>query len=104
MKPGARALPLLLAFLLVACGTSQDSPQQAGTGALPFVLITPAPNASPTPVIPADHRTAKWMGLHGKLFLAKAYLDAGINFFDTADVYGDGRSEQLLARLRKERN
>ena len=49
MKPGARALPLLLAFLLVACGTSQDSPQQAGTGALPFVLITPAPNASPTP-------------------------------------------------------
>jgi aryl-alcohol dehydrogenase-like predicted oxidoreductase len=30
-------------------------------------------------------------------------LDAGINFFDTADVYGDGRSERLLARLRKER-
>src|SRR5512132_4291763 len=30
-------------------------------------------------------------------------LDAGVNFFDTADVYGDGRSEQLLARLRKER-
>ena len=30
-------------------------------------------------------------------------LDQGINFFDTADVYGDGRSEQLLARLRKER-
>ena len=25
----------------------------------------------------------------------------GINFFDTADVYGDGRSERLLARLRK---
>ncbi len=30
-------------------------------------------------------------------------LDQGINFFDTADVYGDGRSERLLARLRKER-
>jgi aryl-alcohol dehydrogenase-like predicted oxidoreductase len=29
-------------------------------------------------------------------------LDAGINFFDTADVYGDGRSECLLAKLRKE--
>ena len=28
----------------------------------------------------------------------------GINFFDTADVYGDGRSERLLARLRKERS
>ena len=32
-----------------------------------------------------------------------AALDAGINFFDTADVYGDGRSERLLARLRRER-
>jgi aryl-alcohol dehydrogenase-like predicted oxidoreductase len=31
-------------------------------------------------------------------------LDLGVNFFDTADAYGDGRSEQLLARLRKERN
>jgi aryl-alcohol dehydrogenase-like predicted oxidoreductase len=30
-------------------------------------------------------------------------LDLGVNFFDTADVYGDGRSEQLLARLRSER-
>ena len=30
-------------------------------------------------------------------------LDLGVNFFDTADVYGDGRSERLLARLRKER-
>ncbi len=31
-------------------------------------------------------------------------LDAGINFFDTADVYGDGRSERLIARLRRERS
>ncbi len=31
-------------------------------------------------------------------------LDMGVNFFDTADVYGDGHSEQLLARLRKERS
>lgn len=30
-------------------------------------------------------------------------LDSGVNFFDTADVYGDGRSERLLARLRHER-
>ncbi len=30
-------------------------------------------------------------------------LDLGINFIDTADVYGDGRSERLIARLRKER-
>lgn len=30
-------------------------------------------------------------------------VDEGINFFDTADVYGDGRSERLLARLKRER-
>src|SRR6187401_2203253 len=30
-------------------------------------------------------------------------LDLGVNFFDTADVYGDGRSERLLAVLRKQR-
>jgi aryl-alcohol dehydrogenase-like predicted oxidoreductase len=30
-------------------------------------------------------------------------LDLGVNFFDTADVYGDGRSERLLAQLRKAR-
>src|SRR5688572_7168871 len=27
-----------------------------------------------------------------------AALDAGINFFDTADMYGDGRSEEFLGR------
>ena len=30
-------------------------------------------------------------------------VDAGVNFFDTADVYGDGRSEKLLAQLKRER-
>ena len=30
-------------------------------------------------------------------------LDHGITFFDTADVYGDGRSERLIARLHRER-
>ncbi len=30
-------------------------------------------------------------------------VDLGVNFIDTADVYGDGRSEKLIARLRKER-
>jgi aryl-alcohol dehydrogenase-like predicted oxidoreductase len=30
-------------------------------------------------------------------------LDRGVNFFDTADVYGDGHSERLIARLRRER-
>ena len=29
-------------------------------------------------------------------------VEMGVNFFDTADVYGDGSSERLLARLRRE--
>jgi len=29
-------------------------------------------------------------------------VELGVNFFDTADVYGDGRSERLLGQLRKE--
>jgi len=29
-------------------------------------------------------------------------VEAGVNFFDTADVYGDGHSEQLLAPLYRE--
>ncbi|TYS90034.1 aldo/keto reductase [Rossellomorea aquimaris] len=28
-------------------------------------------------------------------------MDAGVNFFDTADVYGDGHSEELLAKSTK---
>jgi aryl-alcohol dehydrogenase-like predicted oxidoreductase len=32
-----------------------------------------------------------------------AAIDAGVNFIDTADVYGDGRSERLVARLKDER-
>ena len=31
-------------------------------------------------------------------------IDLGVNFIDTADVYGDGRSERLIARLRRERS
>src|SRR3569832_2178901 len=29
-------------------------------------------------------------------------LERGVNFIDTADVYGDGHSERLIARLRRE--
>jgi aryl-alcohol dehydrogenase-like predicted oxidoreductase len=32
-----------------------------------------------------------------------AAIDAGVNFIDTADVYGDGRSECLIAKLKSER-
>lgn len=31
-------------------------------------------------------------------------VDRGVNFFDTADVYGDGRSERLIRQLRSERS
>jgi len=31
-------------------------------------------------------------------------LELGVNFFDTADVYGDGRSEKLLGELRNKHN
>ena len=30
-------------------------------------------------------------------------IDRGVNFIDTADVYGDGRSERLIAKVRAER-
>jgi aryl-alcohol dehydrogenase-like predicted oxidoreductase len=33
-----------------------------------------------------------------------AAADAGINFFDTADVYGDGHSERLIRRFLSERS
>ena len=44
---------------------------------------------------PADDETSM-SALH-------AAIDEGVNFIDTADVYGDGRSERLVARLRRER-
>ena len=33
-----------------------------------------------------------------------AAVDAGVNFIDTADVYGDGRSERFVAQLVRERS
>jgi aryl-alcohol dehydrogenase-like predicted oxidoreductase len=30
-------------------------------------------------------------------------VDCGVNFIDTADVYGDGRSERLIAKLKRDR-
>ena len=33
-----------------------------------------------------------------------AAADAGVTFFDTADVYGDGRSERFVGRLLRERS
>ena len=41
---------------------------------------------------------------HESLTALHRAVDLGVNFFDTADVYGDGRSERLLARLKRERS
>jgi aryl-alcohol dehydrogenase-like predicted oxidoreductase len=37
------------------------------------------------------------------LAVLDAAAEAGVTFFDTADVYGDGRSERLIGRFLKER-
>jgi aryl-alcohol dehydrogenase-like predicted oxidoreductase len=43
-----------------------------------------------------------WGPVEDKESLAALHraVELGVNFFDTADVYGDGRSERLLAQLR----
>jgi aryl-alcohol dehydrogenase-like predicted oxidoreductase len=48
---------------------------------------------------------AAWGSVDDKESLAALHraVDQGVNFFDTADVYGDGRSERLLAQLRRAR-
>lgn len=47
---------------------------------------------------------AEWGAVDDEQSIAalKRALELGVNFFDTADIYGDGRSERLLQRLRKE--
>ena len=49
---------------------------------------------------------AEWGVVDDRESLAALHraLDRGVNFFDSADVYGDGRSERLLAQLRSERS
>jgi aryl-alcohol dehydrogenase-like predicted oxidoreductase len=49
---------------------------------------------------------SEWGQVKDEESMAALYkaVDLGINFFDTADVYGDGRSEKLLARLKRERS
>jgi aryl-alcohol dehydrogenase-like predicted oxidoreductase len=48
---------------------------------------------------------ASWGSVSEKdaIGLLHAAIDNGINFFDTADVYGDGRSERLIAGVLSER-
>lgn len=48
---------------------------------------------------------ADWgvVGEDEALDVLRAALDSGVTFLDTADVYGDGRSEALIGRVLKER-
>ena len=48
---------------------------------------------------------ADWGAVDDRESLAAmhAAVDAGVTFFDTADVYGDGRSERLVGQLLRER-
>jgi aryl-alcohol dehydrogenase-like predicted oxidoreductase len=48
---------------------------------------------------------ADWGAVDDRQSLAAmhAAVDAGVTFFDTADVYGDGRSERLVGQLLRER-
>jgi aryl-alcohol dehydrogenase-like predicted oxidoreductase len=48
---------------------------------------------------------ADWgeVGESAALATLHAAADAGVTFFDTADVYGDGRSERLVGRFVRER-
>ena len=49
---------------------------------------------------------ASWGTVDDKESLAALHraIDLGVNFLDTADVYGMGRSEKLIAQLRRERS
>ena len=46
-----------------------------------------------------------WGDVRDEESIAALYtaVDMGVNFFDTADVYGNGRSERLLAQLKRDR-
>ena len=47
-----------------------------------------------------------WGAVDDKESLAALHtaIDKGVNFIDTADVYGDGRSERLISQVLKERS
>jgi aryl-alcohol dehydrogenase-like predicted oxidoreductase len=49
---------------------------------------------------------ASWGSISEKdaIQLLQTAIDNGINFFDTADVYGDGRSERLIAQVLRDRS
>ncbi len=49
---------------------------------------------------------SSWGAVDDRTSLAALHkaVDLGVNFFDTADVYGNGRSEKLIGKLLRERS
>jgi len=45
---------------------------------------------------------ADWGSVDDPLDVLAAAVESGVNFFDTADVYGDGRSERLIGEFLRE--
>ena len=70
--------------------TSAGSDRAHGVGGRPRLLAAGQPTGA------RSARTTRSAVLH-------AAVDAGVTFLDTADVYGDGRSEQLIGRFLRER-
>ncbi|MDP8002764.1 MAG: aldo/keto reductase, partial [Caldisphaera sp.] len=47
--------------------------------------------------------STSWKGkVEKSIEIIKAALEVGINFFDTAEIYGDGKSEQSLGLALRE--
>ena len=56
-------------------------------------------NFGGTEVVAPNGTRYGYMDLEATRAVVAAALDAGINFFDTADVYGNGGSEQYLGAI-----
>ena len=56
---------------------------------LSFGAMTFGEGLGPVSTVPGDREAGRLVGMA---------LDAGVNLFDTADVYGMGRSEEMLGR------
>jgi aryl-alcohol dehydrogenase-like predicted oxidoreductase len=100
--------PLVSALEVDACSISTEAP-------VPII-----------PIVPMEYRTlgrtgwkisaigfgtwgiggSDWGSTDDTTSLAALHraIDLGVNFIDTADVYGDGHSEQLIAQVRKARS
>jgi aryl-alcohol dehydrogenase-like predicted oxidoreductase len=71
-------------------------------------VVGPVGSTDTTPTGPKPHRTASRREAcnpdhDDSIRIIRKALDAGINFVDTADVYSDGESEQIVGKALKGR-